>query len=185
MNNHLQIFLVVIFFALSPSAYAGNEVDSSSPEEVVLRYFKYLKEGDVSSISSLFFTIPIMEKSKDAWLKLITKVSNKATKEQLAWEVLCSKELVETAVVLVNQTMKQGKPQSDPDGVILVKEHNNWLLLPDALAKGLTEDVRIAISKNQLEERHTLTSWAKEEIRRLTWTKGKNGEYSAKCNQSK
>jgi len=191
MKYCIQTFIAIIFILiLCTFSFAESSQPPTNSEEVVLKSFVYLEAGEINSLDSLFFRIPIMEKSKDAWLKFLKKISDKTIEEQLVTEVVfgCGKELEETAVVLINKTMKQGKPVRDPDFVLLVKEQGRWLLLPDGWHKNLREEVQMAMSEKQIEERNRLTTWVKGKSRfgveHLTWIKRENGGYTAKCKQS-
>lgn len=190
MKYCVQTFISIVFILiLGASSFAENDQHPTKSEEVVLQSFMYLEAGKINSLDSLFLRIPIMENRENGWLIFLKKLSDKTIKEQISTEVVlgCGKELEETAVVLINKTMKQGKPVRDPDFLLLVKKQDKWLLLPDGWHKNLREEVRMALSEKQIEERNRLTTWIREISRygvgRLTWIEGENGGYSAKCNQ--
>lgn len=174
MNCHKRIISGTMFVALFTISCSGGEQYSLNSKETVSKYFQYLKAGDVKLMDSLFFRIPVMDKNKEDWLALLNRASSKVKEDQLAWEVICSRELDETAVVIVNQTMKRGKAHADPDTIFLVKANNIWLLLPDTIAYNAKQEVRKAMSKTQVSDRHVLKKWAIGEIR----------GYTTECNQS-
>lgn len=193
MKSCIQGFLAIIFILiLCTSSFAMSNQPLTNSEEVVRKSYVFLGTGDIKSLGSLFYSIPMMEKNEDAWLNFLKNVSEKIIEEQLITEVVigCGKELEEIAVVLTNKTMRKGKPVRDPDFQLLVKEKGKWLLLPDGWHKNFREEVRMALSEKQIKERNTLIKWIKEMNRSsiygggsLTWVVGENGGYTAKCKQ--
>ncbi len=168
MRRHSGICIAVLCFALSGITHAENNKPPAGAEKVVAEYFEHLKADDIASMDALFFRIPAIRQDNERWLELIEHVSQKVKNEQLAWEVVCGKELSETAVVIVNQTMKQGRPHGDPDAVFLVRENDRWLLLPDLIANNARKEVESAMSPSQITDRYLLRRWALGEIRGLT-----------------
>lgn len=163
-----QIFLAAVCLGACTFSYAETEQSRSSAEEVVTKFYEYLRASDVSSMEALFFRIPAMDSSEAEWLALIEKVAQKVEDEQLDWEVVCGKELSEMAAVIVNQTMKHGRKHADPDAVYLVRENDRWLLLPDIIADNARDAVRSALTSEQLGSRSSLRKWAVSEIRGIT-----------------
>lgn len=157
-----------MFIALSSLGLEVNGQTLSDSEAVVSKYLKHLETGDIGSLDALFFRIPLMESNKEDWLELLGHVVSKVKNERLAWEVVCSKELTETAAVIVNQTMKHGQAHADPDAIFLVKKNGDWLLLPDTIAYNARKEVQKAMSNAQIVDRHILKGWVIKEIRGLT-----------------
>ena len=147
---------------------AGKEPAPPGAKEVVSDFYEYLRAGDTRSIDSLFYRIPVMESDEAAWFRLIDIVIRKVKDEQLDWEAVCAKELPEIAVVIVNQTMKQGKEHADPDAVYLVKKEGRWLLLPDIFANSAKDEVNSSLTAEQRGGRYSLQRWVLGELRGLT-----------------
>ena len=168
MKSHIRVVLVASLLGAGALAFAQNSQPASSAEEVVTVFYEHLRTGDVDSLDSLFFRIPVIENNEADWLALLEMVAQKVEDEQLDWEVVCSKELQETAVVIVNQTMKYGKPHGDPDAIYLVREDERWLLLPDVFAPNADDEVRASLSSQYVRDQFALKRWALGEIRGLT-----------------
>ncbi|MEL7185863.1 MAG: hypothetical protein AAFN50_05435 [Pseudomonadota bacterium] len=166
--NYAKVFLAAMCLGVCCFAQAENEHSPSTAKEVVSRFFEFLTAGDTDSVDSLFYKIPAIESAEADWLALIEEVAGKVKDEQLGWETICAKELQETAVVIINQTMKHGKKHADPDAVYLVKQEGRWLLLPDIIAPNASGAVSLSLSNAQLGSRYSLEKWAVQEIRGIT-----------------
>jgi hypothetical protein len=164
----LQMIAAVICIAFLSVADADNEVPPQTAKEVVADYFVHLNSGDVQSMDALFFKIPYIESNKEDWLKLIEHTAQIVKNEQSAWDVVCSKELSKTAVVIINQVLKHGKKHGDPDAVYLIRENNRWLISPDLIAYGARKETESFVGNTYRSERFMLKRWAVGEIRGLT-----------------
>jgi len=159
--------IIALTFSLFGSPLTCKAADAPSAEVVVAEYLRYQADGDVPSIDALFYRIPQLDAEEAGWLALIRRVVDRVEEEQLAWEVVCSKELAETAVVIVNQTMKGGKPHGDPDALYLTRDHEQWKLLPEILAPNTKKPVEAVLGNGYKSDRLRLR-WVIGEIRGLT-----------------
>lgn len=164
----LQMIAATICVAFLSVAYADNEVPPQTAKDVVANYFVHLNSGDVQAMDALFFKIPEIESNEEDWLKLIEHTAQIVKNEQSAWDVVCSKELSKTAVVIINQVLKHGKKHGDPDAVYLIKENNRWLISPDLIAYGARKEMETFLGNTYRSERYMLKRWVVGEIRGLT-----------------
>ena len=170
MNSLRLMITAATLIVLSgvADADAESKIPQQTAEDVVSEYFRLLGDKDIEAMDILFLRIPAIESNPDDWLDLIELVAQKVEDEQLAWDVICSKELSETAVVIVNQTLKHGKKHGDPDAVYLVKENDRWLIAPDLIAHRATREIESVLGNTYRSERFMLKRWALGEIRGLT-----------------
>jgi len=148
----MKLLLTIIVFAVSCLTYA----DDNPAQKQVTKYLESMTAKDMAAVLDCFSFRS--EQEKQHMTRVLSRMSEGFADGSTKNEVLSGHIIDNCAVVLINESMKKGKPAFDIDPFYLKKFNGSW-----KISSRVTDPLPLITSKEENDIFTKLKAWYKQQ----------------------